>query len=421
MKYRQLILVVILILTATATWSQEKFRPGFIITTQQDTIEGLLRYKSAKTAWISCTFKKDGETVAREYSPAEISAYGFKEGKFYTSKTVMQDGKENQVFLEFLIRGQASIYALADYTGTRYFAETKRDGMVELSEPERILHTDSGHFYAKSRHKGKLRYIMNSHPELLPAIEKTELGSKQLIRLAKEYHELACPEESCIVFERKFKPVKAEFTLNGGLSLRKLNFTNRLVTDFSPGYIAGFTVNLRHLFFSDERFSIETGISYSSNNKYTFKNSESNNESEMVTYNDKIYFINPFDDRYISDQYIRATKLDVETMLSVISVPLSLKYTFNSDKLRPSLGIGGVMSIVSSQNKDLEYHYFSEFIGSTFPPVVGGLLAQASVSYKTGKSGFIGLGFKYQYESNMGNVNEFLTINTLFVSLSYTF
>lgn len=421
MKYRQILLIVILILNVKPGWSQEKFRPGYIITTQQDTIQGLLRYKSAKTTWISCTFKKDGETVARDYSPAEISAYGFKEGKFYISKTVMQDGVEDEVFLEYLIRGHASIYALADYTGTRYFAETKRDGMVELSEPERILHTDSGHFYAKSRHKGKLRYIMNSHPELMPSIEKTELGSKQLIRLAKEYHELACPEESCIVFERQFKPVKAEFTLNGGLSLRKLNFTNRLVTDFSPGYNAGFTVNLRHLFFSDERFSIETGISYSSNNKFTFKNSESNNESEMVTYNDKIYFINPFDDRYISDQYIRATKLDVQTMLSVVSVPLSLKYTFNSDKLRPSLGIGGVLSIVTSQNNDLEYHYFSEFIGSTFPPVVGGLLAQASVSYKTGKSGFIGVGLKYQYESNMGNVNEFLTLNTLFINLSYTF
>jgi hypothetical protein len=421
MKYTQILLIVVLILSGKPTWSQEKFRPGFIITAQQDTINGFIRYKSDQTASVSCHFMKTTEDEAKEYLPTTINAYGFQEGKFYISKTVMQEGKPTAVFLEFLIRGAVNIYSLTDNTGPRYFAETGKDGLIELSEPERVVRTDSGNFFVNSKYRGKLRVIMSSHPEIQPSIEKTTLQPKQLIRLAKEYHQLACPDETCIVFERNFKPVTAGFSLGGGITLRKLNLANKLVTDYEAGYNTVFNVSVKNLFSSDERFSLETGIGYSSNNKFTFRNSEAENQSQKVTYSGKVYYINPFEDRYISDLFIKVTKMEVETRYSLLTIPLSLKYTLNTGKIRPSAGIGGVISFVSSQNKDLHYHYFSDALGNTFPSRVGGLLLQLSADFKTGNAGFVGLGLKYLYESNFGNPNEFLVMNSLHFNLTYTF
>lgn len=422
MKFSGIIFTILAILLAgQLALSQEKFRPGFVISNQGDTIHGYLRYKASKSTWKSCSFKKTTGAESIEYSPSMILAYGFDEGKFYISKNILLSGEQKQVFLEFLIKGKASVYALAYDESYRYFAETGEDGFIELSEPETVVHTDSGSFRVKPKYKGKLRYMMDSYPQLMTNIEKTDLQSKSLIKLAKDYHDLACPGEKCIIFESKFKPIKVKIGINGGLVFKSLNFTSRIHSNYAQGFNTGAVLSISNLFFSDERFTVETGIQYSYINTFTLKNTKTYTELEKVTYNNRIYYINPYDDIYIHDNYIKVKSLEAEAQLSLVSMPLIIRYTFNSHKFFPSFGFGVVGSYVANQNKNLKYHYFYDALGNTFPKVLGGFQAETSVKYKTGKSGTIGIGLKYLYESNIGNINEFLITNTFVLQLIYTF
>jgi hypothetical protein len=413
-------ILAFLLISQTAV-SQEKFRPGFIIANQGDTIQGYLRYKASKSTWKSCSFKETTGSESTEYNPSEILAYGYDEGKFFISKNILQSGEQKQVFLEFLIKGQANIYALADAESYRYFAETREDGLVELSEPETVVHTDSGNFYVKPKYKGKLTYMMNGYPQLMDNIEKTDLQSKSLIKLAKDYHDLACPGEECIIFESKFKPIKVKIGISGGLVFKSLNFTSRIQSNYAQGFNTGAILSISNLFFSDERFTLETGIQYSYINTFTLKNAKTRTEFEKVTYNNLIFYINPYDDIYVHDNYIKVKSLEADAQLSLVSLPLIIRYTFNSHKFFPSFGFGGVVSFTTNQNKNLKYHYFYDVLGNTFPSILGGFQAETSVKYKTGKTSNVGLGLKYLYESNIGNVNEFLITNTFVLQLIYTF
>jgi len=422
MKISSIIFIILaVLLSGQKALSQEKFKPGYIISNQSDTIHGYLRYKASKSTWKSCSFKKTTDSESKEYLPSEILAYGFNEGEFFVSKSIDQSGKQKQVFLEFLIKGKANIYASADNENRRFFAETEKDGLIELSEPETIIYTDSGNFYVKPKFKGKLRYIMESYPQLMANIEETDLDSKSLIKLAKDYHNLACPGEECIIFERKFKPIKTKIEISGGLVFKSLNFTSRICSDYSPGYNFGALLNISNLFFSDERLSVVTGLQFSYTNNFTLKNFKTFTNSEKVSYNNNIYYINPYVDIYYHENYIKVKSLDVETQLSIVSLPVILKYSFNSEKFFPSFGFGGVVSFVANQNKDLKYHYFYDALGKSIPSLLGGFQAETSLKYKTGKSSNIGIGLKYLYESNIGNVNEFLVTNTIILQLIYTF
>ncbi len=65
--------------------AQLDFRPGYTITNSNDTIKGVLLYKDFNTSKI-CKFRKGMDDNTTDYSPSDIHAFRFDDGKYYISK-----------------------------------------------------------------------------------------------------------------------------------------------------------------------------------------------------------------------------------------------------------------------------------------------------------------------------------------------
>ena len=66
--------------------AQRNFKSGYIITLTGDTIKGYIDSRGDIKNYKRCVFKENEENSSAEYSPEEIRAYRFIDGKFFISK-----------------------------------------------------------------------------------------------------------------------------------------------------------------------------------------------------------------------------------------------------------------------------------------------------------------------------------------------
>jgi hypothetical protein len=180
--------------------AQTDFRPGFIITNDQDTVYGNVDYRGDELMGTLCRFRTDGKTIT-EYYPGDIEAYGFVEGKFYVARLL----ETKKAFLEYLISGQADIFYLRDETGDHYYIEKSGMPLAEIPYKEEMRYVNSTpYLYASKTHIGLLSLYMQDAPDFQSEI--ANIGKpehKNLIKLAEDYHKVVCKDKACIVYEKK--------------------------------------------------------------------------------------------------------------------------------------------------------------------------------------------------------------------------
>lgn len=209
----KLLLFFCLLFTTKSLTAQADFRPGFVIEQNGDTLFGQIDYRGDQIMGEKCRFRKNGKVQV--FSPVDILAFRFEEGKFFESK----DLKDKKAFLEFLIKGKANIYYYRDEQGDHYYLEKEGSEMIELPYREEIKHIGKKHFLFKSTgHQGILKHELKDAPGLessINAIEKP--GHKNLIALAKSYHYEVCEDEECIVFEKNLTLISFAFGVHAGV------------------------------------------------------------------------------------------------------------------------------------------------------------------------------------------------------------
>jgi len=85
-------------LVASSAMGQSDFRPGYLITSQVDTLQGQIDLRSELEMGQSCKFREDDKGLVREYTPEEILAYRFVDNKYFISKKL----DSVTVFLEYI-------------------------------------------------------------------------------------------------------------------------------------------------------------------------------------------------------------------------------------------------------------------------------------------------------------------------------
>ena len=204
MKCKLLFIGLLLILSKISN-AQTDFRAGYIITNFNDTLYGEIDYRGDILMGKTCKFKLNENII--EYSPSEIAAYRFiDDGKYFVSKEV----DKNNLFLEFLIKGQANIYYFRDNNqNDHYYIEKADMPLSELPYEESVVNMDGKKYnYKSKKHVGLLTLYMQDAPDLRSQIENIKTPEHgTLLNLAKNYHYAVCLDgEDCIIFEKK-KPL----------------------------------------------------------------------------------------------------------------------------------------------------------------------------------------------------------------------
>lgn len=255
----KVLFVLVFFLTLGSSHAQTDFQPGFIIKLNGDSIIGVIDYRGDMLMGRICTFKTNDNVIV-EYSPTDIIGFRFKDSKFYVSKNV--GGKK--VFLEFLINGQVKVYYLRDFNGDHYFVEKEDMGIQELPYEETLIYSkdiDKPNYsvYKSKNHIGILNIYMQDAPGFQTRIAKMEKPNREnLIKLSKDYHNIVCKDNACIIYEKKLPALIVELDIIGGLTYyRDPDILNKKST-FQPGILFRLGMPL-----TNEKLFIKSGLLFS--------------------------------------------------------------------------------------------------------------------------------------------------------------
>jgi hypothetical protein len=203
-KQKSYLFLLLFFFSSLALHAQGNFRPGFIITMQQDTIFGEIDLRINRLNAESCLFRASDSSEVQRFAPFEILAYRFsQEGKFYVSKRIeLTPGVPVPVFLEYLLEGMRSLYYYETNEAIPIYFVQVGDRLVKVDAP---YLTDNGTGQMFTR--GKDRYIpilgvVFDTPEVKKELSKATYTRKSMIKIARDYHYATCTTgEDCVEFE----------------------------------------------------------------------------------------------------------------------------------------------------------------------------------------------------------------------------
>lgn len=401
--------------------AQRDFRPGFVILNNGDTVKGSIHYKATGTA-VLCTFRAGPTFVPTDYNPYELAAFRFDDGKFFVSRMIESEPGPKKVFLEFLLKGKLNLYYMRDGSD-HYYIEKENGRLIELTEKEKIQIGAGGTQTVRpSQFEGKLRSVMADCPAIYPEINRTGLNHSSLIRLGKDYHEMVCTTEQCIVFERQKKPFRISVGLLVGYTFNRLKFGSQktreqngeptadygqqLVTGFSPGMAAGARLEFVNIFSTFEHVSVIVDFEMQRYSQYRLT---ATGETDQVHYEGNDYWLSS----YPNIVYIKNLDVDIKTWM--LKVPLRIRYTFRSGSVRPYLSAGVMNMLTVSQNEEFQLLRFTEEYGKSVPSYHFGLTLAAGSRIRIGQDLSIFVEGGYDYTQNYNVTQERRLSNSLFV------
>jgi hypothetical protein len=210
-----------------AVQAQSNFKPGYIITNQQDTVTGWINFRTDKRNQKQCEFKPDLKLAVKIYLPQDIAGYRFTdEGKYYVSHEIQLNETSQKVFLEFLVKGIMNLYYYADEVDYYFFEN--QDGKMEVvsQQPERV---DNMIIRQDNEYISRIRSLFQDYQTIVQKTEKLKFNQRSMMDVAEEYHNEVCTTgESCIIFRNRHpddEGIRYKISVYGGLQLSNYVFS----------------------------------------------------------------------------------------------------------------------------------------------------------------------------------------------------
>ena len=377
-KFLKVLLILFYCSANLKAGSNDDFKQGYIITLNGDTTKGFLLVQVSRNASEQCVFKYNANSENKIYKPGEITGYRFVDSKYYISKEISIDSTtKKMVFLEFLIKGIANMYYYMD-SKEHYYIEKFPNGLLELTEEQKVVNQEGNNYIIPSRHKGKLLFLMQDCPGINNEIQRTRLTNKSLIRLTKDYHEKVCNSEKCIIYEKINTSVKVKFGIIVGFSNNKYNFGDELISNYGNNYQFGVGLKVSNIFTFNEHFNLKANILFEKDSKSYTLSLPDGVQFCHITYNDVAY--NLIDLRSLGNPsaYLPDIKADLDVI--DLKIPVTLNYDFNiAKKTILTCGFGISNKIIVSQNKNFKVDEFYAVYGESIHSLLTGVIITTGI------------------------------------------
>ena len=310
---KKTLLLLLILCTEQIAYSQTDFQKGYIITNQNDTIQGLIDYVDGPKKYRTCDFKKSLDPTFTNYRPGEIRGYRLAGDKYFESKNITIEGEPNNVFLELLVKGNASLYRFKN----TFYIEKSDTAFYELTNPEQQVVIDwKKNMQKTNKHIGILNYLLSDCPRLRGKIQNTDLNQRALSRLVVNYNE--CVNTATVVFREKKPSLKGFIGVTAGVNSSQIEFNFAVPAgehlngfDRANSLMFGLSMDLLSPRIS-ERVSIHADILYLS--------------SEYIAINTR--------------EDLAIVRNDVLFELETLKTPIGFRYTFPGKNLIPYINLG---------------------------------------------------------------------------------
>ena len=225
---RKLVSILVYILIINVLSAQNNFKPAVVIGFQNDTIKGLVDFRTNRLNATECRFKTSENAPERIFKPSEIAGYKLlKEGKYYFSHEIVVDSilrgykflkegkyhfpQENAVdslirdtvFLEFLVGGSVNLYYYSDNENSDHylFEKTKGELIDVVKKNDRITNLRvkvTNTWYSNSSNYNKnqndenyhevLKYVFRESKKISEKATSVDFERKDFIELTTRYN-----------------------------------------------------------------------------------------------------------------------------------------------------------------------------------------------------------------------------------------
>jgi hypothetical protein len=401
------ILCVFLLFICTPLLSQ--FKKGYIITNSNDTTYGYIDFEGSAVNTTHCKFISLPDSTKHIYYPGDIKAFRFTGSKYFSTWEIRIDNELKNVFLEWLIKGRASIllYTPKDMK-TRYFLKMDNDSLFELINTvslntglitHGIFKEEVTYEHNSKEYVGTLIYCLRDCPSLQSTIENSSLGGNPLIKIVKKYQEITCRDQQCTLFEDKDRKLKCEIEVSCNKLFSQIRFNTKDVPEKSPltqSFGVGVGINIYNLPLVSPRFSISTKFVYFNSLLYKYDYNPWSKENRLSSFN-----------------YLR--------------IPWQLNYKFSYRKFTPVLSLGFTTDFRLGytyydpnlvQSVTTLYYYLEEIRIPQF-----GLDPGLGFKYSLTRQTAINIWFDYEHALKFfgGSVSDLSTVDNYFVQASFSF
>lgn len=169
-------------------FSQNDFRPGFIVPETGDTLWGLLNNKDDLVLHEQCEFQLSPEAIIEKYNPNGLQSFGLTDQKIF----VTRPWEQQMLFFKLLVRGAVNLYVWKDVNRHRFFLENQQLGFNEIIYEEEVITKDKEEYIQVSaKYKGLLNAYLGNDNRLEDLIRNINKPTEsKLISLVRKYHEV---------------------------------------------------------------------------------------------------------------------------------------------------------------------------------------------------------------------------------------
>lgn len=291
---------------------------------------------------------KMGDKIIK-YSPDEVDEYGFKNGRVYISKEIEVGDSSKRVFLHRLKSGKATLYFYREKGVETYFIQ--KDGTLFIEIPKKNK--------AGERFTVQLSRLTNDCSNVHDACNFVSYNKRSLAKLISRYN--LC----------ELKPFP---------HLRYGLLTGYELSTLIPAKVQAFDLENFDYFF-DGSFSLGLFI-----DKPLFVSS--------VSFHSELIFSR---NGFSIDESVENRDLDFVANYSSLKVPILIRYTYPSKKIRPFINIGAVGTYLTRNETFL---YQATIVGSTINISIAEtpkMLSDKQLGYVIGG----GIEYNFNYKSSL--------------------
>jgi hypothetical protein len=385
---KQFYLVSLFIIISISGFSQ--FNKGFIIENSNDTIFGYINFEGSLLNSKHCAFELQLNSDVQIYKPDDINAFRFVNSKFFVTREILVDNQPKKVFLEWLIKGRASILTYTQSVSVvRFFLLLENDSLIELTNTTKEIDSDDKHYIrVNEEYIGILKFYFRDCPSLQSSIERVPFTSKSLIKITEDYHNRTCETGDCIIYEDRNRKLKFDFGISADFLSSRLRLNNSIPEDVylsnTIGY--GLTIKMTNLPLLSSKFSSRLNIIFQN---ATYRYDITGLSSQIK------------DDRICKINYLR--------------IPFQMNYNFTQKKLKPYISIGINLNLrygYKDYDQYLIHRVRMENLGKSdlgIKPVQFGLNSGLGMDYVIAPDLGILIGYEFEYSPRIfgTSVNDY--------------
>lgn len=399
---RSLFLFTLLVVTLTAN-GQLNLKKGWIVSTANDTVYGLINDVGGMRNSRVCVFRESGTSKPVKYGPSDLLAYKILGERYYVSRKIDQNNKTVTRFLEVILEGRVNLYRydiLADYYIEKEGHELsilKND--IDLQEQNRYIYPIKWDSYKLGTYiyKDTLYSFFSDCVPVLNELDNVEYNRESLISITKQYLRLTSQSGNDIVYERNLELAKPKFGVYSGIQMSIAMFYDYLI-DSRPTISApiGIFYNVPLSQISDN-ISIQVGANLSHiNYRENFINSTSG-----------------FD--------------DITVKSTSLGIPMSINYALNFEHFSPYIGVGHELAFVIGSSAAYKGQRFNEEgiidygdIDNMLHKVQkGGWFAELGVKYKVSPEFTFFTDLRFQHYYNLIIEDKSVSNNTYATAVGF--